>query len=260
MLLEPAGCRRCALGAPRRKVGAYASIRVLGGSATAIRLDVPNDSLRIACYKSSLARGRAAFGRRILSGMKNLDVSAMETTTLGGGCFWCLDAVYRGIEGVHEVVAGYAGGHVENPTYQQVCGGDTGHAEVVRVTFDPGVITFTDLLGVFFSIHDPTTVDRQGGDVGPQYRSVIFTESEVQAEQAQAMVQHLGEEAIFQDPVVTQIEPLDVFYPAEAYHQNYFANNPGQGYCAAVIAPKVSKFRQHYAHLLKENASQSSRP
>jgi len=182
----------------------------------------------------------------------------LESATLGGGCFWCLDAVYRGVNGVHEVVSGYAGGHVDTPTYQQVCTGTTGHAEVVRITFDPSVIPFDELLGIFFSIHDPTTKDRQGADVGPQYRSIVLAESDAQAEAARAMIASLDAEGVFRAPIVTEVEPLEVFHAAEAYHQNFFANNPGQGYCAAVIEPKVAKFRSKYAHLLKGNAAQAS--
>jgi peptide-methionine (S)-S-oxide reductase len=179
----------------------------------------------------------------------------LETTTLGGGCFWCLDAVYRGVEGVHEVVSGYAGGHVEGPSYAQVCEGTTGHAEVVRVAFDPSVIPFRDLLGIFFSIHDPTTKDRQGADVGPQYRSIVLAEDEEQERVAREVIEELGREGVWDAPIVTEVERLERFWPAEPYHQNFFANNPGQGYCQAVIAPKVAKFRSRYAHLLKGNAA-----
>ena len=176
---------------------------------------------------------------------------ARETATLGGGCFWCLDAVYRGVDGVTRVTSGYAGGHVTNPTYQQVCGGDTGHAEVVQVEYDPARIRYREVLGIFFSIHDPTTKDRQGADVGPQYRSVVFTHDEEQARTAREMIADLDREGVWRDPIVTEVEPLDVFHPGEAYHQNFFTNNPDQGYCNVVIAPKVAKFRKQYAHLLK---------
>ena len=178
---------------------------------------------------------------------------ALETTTLGGGCFWCLDAVYRGVEGVHESVAGYAGGHAPHPTYADVCTGTTGHAEVVRLTYDPTVVTFDDLLNVFFAIHDPTTKDRQGADVGPQYRSIVLAESDAQAEAARAKIAELDAEATFGAAIVTEVERLETFHPAEGHHQNFFANNPGQGYCTAVIAPKVSAFRARHAHLLKPN-------
>lgn len=177
------------------------------------------------------------------------------TITLGGGCFWCLDAVYRGVEGVHEVVSGYAGGHVPQPTYAQVCDGTTGHAEVVRVTFDPSVVSLRDLLGVFFSIHDPTTKDRQGADVGPQYRSIVLAEDEDQERVAREVIDEVTREGVWDAPIVTDVERLERFWPAEPYHQNFFANNPGQGYCQAVIAPKVAKFRSRYAHLLKGNVA-----
>ncbi len=175
---------------------------------------------------------------------------AHEVATLAGGCFWCLEAVYDQLKGVTDVVSGYAGGAVENPTYEAVCTGNTGHAEVVQVTFDPDVISYSDLLDVFFTIHDPTTLNRQGADVGTQYRSAIFTHSEAQAETARATIQRLTAEQLWDNPIVTEITPLDRFYPAEDYHQEYFANNPYQGYCMAVIAPKVAKFRkQHLARL-----------
>ena len=179
----------------------------------------------------------------------------LRTTTLGGGCFWCLDAVYRNVEGVHEVVSGYAGGHVEAPSYAQVCDGTTGHAEVVRVTFDPAALSFRDLLGIFFSVHDPTTKDRQGADVGPQYRSIVLAEDEEQERVTREVVEELTREDVWGAPIVTQIERLERFWPAEPYHQNFFANNPGQGYCQAVIAPKVASFRSRFAHLLKTNAA-----
>jgi len=183
----------------------------------------------------------------------------LRTTTLGGGCFWCLDAVYRSVEGVHEVVSGYAGGHVPNPTYQQVCGAGTGHAEVVRIAFDPEVVSFRDLLNVFFSIHDPTTKDRQGADVGPQYRSIVLTEDEEQERVAHEVIDELQREDVFDAPIVTEVERLERFWPGEPYHQNFFANNPGQGYCNVVIAPKVAKFRERHAELLKPNAATAGR-
>lgn len=175
--------------------------------------------------------------------------SKREVATLGGGCFWCLDAAYREIEGVTRVVSGYAGGTVPNPTYEQVCTGRTGHAEVVQVEFDPEAIPYADILDVFWSIHDPTTRDRQGADVGPQYRSVIFTHDEAQAAAARASrdaVQHL-----WPRPVVTEVVPLTAFHPAEDYHQDYFARNPNQGYCQLVINPKLQKLRQKHAARLK---------
>jgi peptide-methionine (S)-S-oxide reductase len=172
-----------------------------------------------------------------------------EVAVLGGGCFWCLDAVYREIEGVTDVVSGYAGGAVANPTYGQVCSGATGHAEVVRVEFDPDVIPYADILDIFWSIHDPTTRDRQGADVGSQYRSIILTSGDAQAETARASRHAI--QAAWPRPVVTEIQQLDVFYPAEEYHQDYFARNPQQGYCQAVINPKLAQVRKTHADRLR---------
>lgn len=179
-------------------------------------------------------------------------MSQQMQATLAGGCFWCLDAVYRNLRGVSQVVCGYSGGHVHNPSYKQVCGGATGHAEAVQITFDPAVISYRDLLEIFFSIHDPTTLNRQGHDVGTQYRSAIFYHDEAQKRVAQEIIAELGASGTWRDPIVTQLAPLDTFYPAEEYHQNYFANNPGQGYCRVVIAPKVENFRRKYRAYLKE--------
>jgi peptide-methionine (S)-S-oxide reductase len=170
----------------------------------------------------------------------------LETATLGGGCFWCLDAVYRDVRGVERVVSGYAGGHVPRPTYEQVCSGRTGHAEVVQITFDPRLVSYRELLEVFFTIHDPTTPNRQGADVGTQYRSIILYHSPEQQQTAQAVMAELGAARVWDAPIVTQVEPLEAFYPAEDYHQEYFARNPNQPYCQIVIAPKVAKFRQKY--------------
>ncbi len=169
-----------------------------------------------------------------------------ETATLGGGCFWCLDAVFRQLNGVEKVVSGYAGGNAANPSYGDVCTGTTGHAEVVQITFDPSVISFRDLLGVFFTIHDPTTQDRQGADVGTQYRSVVLYQSNEQRDQTKAVIEELTRERVWDAPIVTQLVPLTSFYPAEQYHQDYYANNAGQPYCQIVIAPKVAKFRKKY--------------
>lgn len=174
--------------------------------------------------------------------------------TLGGGCFWCLEAVYEQLKGVKQVVSGYAGGFVVNPSYKAVCTGTTGHAEVVQITYDPAVISFDDLLNVFFTIHDPTTLNRQGADVGTQYRSVIFTHNEAQREAALAAIKTVDAQGLWSNPIVTEVKPLEVFFPAEDYHQGYFRNNPYQGYCRAVIAPKVSKFRAKYLEQLKDNA------
>jgi len=169
-----------------------------------------------------------------------------EVATLGGGCFWCLDAVYRQLRGVVKVESGYAGGTKPNPTYRDVCSGQTGHAEVVQITFDPSLIAYRDLLDVFFTIHDPTTKDRQGGDIGSQYRSIILTHSDDQARVAREAVAEVEAEKLYDDPIVTEIEPLTTFYSAERYHQDYFADNARQPYCQAVIAPKVAKFRQKF--------------
>jgi peptide-methionine (S)-S-oxide reductase len=170
---------------------------------------------------------------------------------LAGGCFWCLEAVFDQVSGVSDVVSGYSGGHKANPSYEQVCTGLTGHAEVVKVTFDPAVIPLTDLLHIFFTIHDPTSLNRQGADVGTQYRSAIFYTSPAQQETAAAVIQELTDAKLWSTPVVTQVLPLEAFYPAEEYHQEYFARNPGQGYCQFIISPKVAKFRQKYTKYLK---------
>lgn len=175
-----------------------------------------------------------------------------ELATLGGGCFWCLDAVYRDLRGVEDVVSGYTGGTVKNPTYDQVCSGETGHAEVVQVKFDPKVVTFRELLEVFFTIHDPTTLNRQGADVGTQYRSAIFTHTPEQKKTAEEVMAWLKKEKVWPNPIVTEVSPLKEFYAAESYHQNYYAKNPNAGYCRVVIAPKVSKFRQKFISKLKK--------
>jgi peptide-methionine (S)-S-oxide reductase len=174
-----------------------------------------------------------------------------ETATLAGGCFWCLEAVYNDLRGVTQVVSGYAGGHVASPSYEQVCTGMTGHAEVVQITFDPDVISYRDLLEVFFTIHDPTTLNRQGADVGTQYRSAIFIHSAEQEQIAREAIAGLEASGLWTNPIVTEVVPLDTFYPAEAYHQRYFERNPNQGYCRIVIAPKVAKARKEHLHRLK---------
>jgi peptide-methionine (S)-S-oxide reductase len=168
-----------------------------------------------------------------------------EVATLGGGCFWCLEAVYNELNGVEQVVSGYSGGSVVDPTYQEVCSGTTGHAEVVQVAYDPQVISFKDLLDVFFTIHDPTTPDRQGHDVGPQYRSIILYHDEVQRVAAELTISELTEAKTWDAPIVTEIRPLDVFYPAEEYHRSYYGRNLQQPYCQVVISPKVAKARKH---------------
>ncbi len=174
-----------------------------------------------------------------------------ETATLGGGCFWCLEAVYQQLKGIKHVESGYTGGHVPNPSYEQICGGLTGHAEVIRLIFDPAVVTYRDILEVFFTIHDPTTPNRQGNDIGTQYRSVIYfhsPEQEVVAKQVIAAMAH-----VWDAPIVTELSPAGAYYKAEEHHQNYFRQNPDQGYCAFVVAPKVSKFRQTFADRLKSD-------
>jgi peptide-methionine (S)-S-oxide reductase len=180
-----------------------------------------------------------------------------EIATLAGGCFWCLEAVYDQLRGVEDVVSGYAGGHTPNPTYNQVCSGATGHAEVVQITFDPSVISYRDLLDVFFTIHDPTTLNRQGADVGTQYRSAIFYHSPEQKATAEQTIKELAAERVWHDPIVTEVTPLRAFYPAEMYHQEYFARNPSQGYCQMVVAPKVAKFRKHHMQRLKATSAVS---
>lgn len=183
--------------------------------------------------------------------MSNENLNNYEIATLGGGCFWCLEAIYLDLQGVEKVRSGYAGGEQDNPTYQQVSMGTTGHAEVVQIHFDPAVISYEDLLRIFYTIHDPTTLNRQGADIGTQYRSVIFYHDETQRRSAEKITQEVSAARIWPDPIVTQIEPLRDFFVAEDYHQEYFKRNPNQGYCQVVIAPKVVKFRKSYAHLLK---------
>ncbi len=174
-----------------------------------------------------------------------------EVATLGGGCFWCLEAVFEELRGVKEVVSGYSGGSVPDPAYEQVCTGTTGHAEVVRVIFDPTVISFREILEVYFSIHDPTTLNRQGADVGTQYRSAIFYHTPEQKRIAEEVIAKLEEAGVWEDPIVTEVTPTDAFYGAEAYHQEYFRRNQGQPYCQVVISPKVAKFRKQHLDRLK---------
>jgi peptide-methionine (S)-S-oxide reductase len=174
-----------------------------------------------------------------------------EVATLAGGCFWCLEAVFKDLRGVRGVVSGYAGGHTSNPTYYQVCDGTTGHAEVVQVTFDPREVRFRELLEVFFTIHDPTTLNRQGADVGTQYRSAIFYHTPQQRETAEAVIAEITSARIWDSPIVTEVTPFTKFYPAEDYHQDYFEKNPYQPYCRAVVAPKVAKFRKLFLEKLK---------
>lgn len=173
----------------------------------------------------------------------------METATLGGGCFWCLEAVYQEMKGVQHVESGYTGGHVPNPTYGQICEGTTGHVEVVRVVFDPAIVSYREILETFFTIHDPTTLNRQGNDVGTQYRSAIFFHTEEQQETARHVIAEMAN--VWDAPIVTELKPEQTYYKAEDYHQNYFRQNPLQGYCAFVVAPKVAKFRKTFADRIK---------
>ncbi len=175
-----------------------------------------------------------------------------ETITLAGGCFWCLEAVFDEMKGVLSVDSGYSNGHMANPSYRDVCNGNTGHAEVVQIKFDPAVISFRDVLNVFFAIHDPTSLNRQGGDVGTQYRSGIYYHTPEQKETAETLISELDAQKIWNSPIVTEVEALKNFYTAEDYHQEYFVNNQSQPYCQAVVAPKVAKFRKHYLELLKK--------
>jgi peptide-methionine (S)-S-oxide reductase len=183
----------------------------------------------------------------------NNPTSQTETATLAGGCFWCLEAVYEQLKGVQKVVSGYAGGQTPNPTYPEVCTGETGHAEVVQITYDPQIVTFKDLLEVFFTIHDPTTLNRQGADVGTQYRSAIFYHNEAQKQVAEQVIAEMTAAGVWPRPIVTQVTALEAFYPAEDYHQGYFRKNPYQGYCRAVVAPKVAKFRAKFINRLQRN-------
>ena len=178
-------------------------------------------------------------------------VNSLEVATLAGGCFWCLEAVFKEIAGVEKVVSGYTGGTIVNPTYEQVCGGRTEHAEAVQISFDPLRISYREILEIFFSIHDPTTLNRQGADVGTQYRSAIFYHSEQQKAVAEELIAKLNSAHLWKNPIVTQIVPLRTFYPAEDYHQGYFTQHPEQGYCRAVISPKLNKFRHRWSKHLK---------
>lgn len=177
----------------------------------------------------------------------------MEKATLGGGCFWCIEAIFQHLSGVSEVISGYSGGHTENPSYEQVCSGKTGHAEVVQITFDPEVIAFREILDVFFRVHDPTQKDRQGNDVGPQYRSVIFYHDEEQRKTAEKFIEDLTAQKQFDKPVVTEIAPYENFYPAENYHQDYYLSNPSKPYCAVIIEPKLDKFKSLFTDRLKSD-------
>ena len=176
----------------------------------------------------------------------------MDSATLAGGCFWCIEAVFKEVEGVTSAVSGYSGGKTVNPTYRQVCNDNTGHAEAVQLTFDPAKISYREILEIFFSVHDPTNLNKQGADSGTQYRSAIFYNDEKQKATAEEVIRKLDKERIWNKPIVTQLVPLDKFYPAEEYHQDYFTNNPEQGYCLVVISPKVAKFRKKWADRLRK--------
>ncbi len=180
------------------------------------------------------------------------DCNKMEVATLAGGCFWCLEAIFDELEGVEKVVSGYSGGKTANPSYKEVCGGRTGHAEAVQVVFDPSVISYREILAVFFSMHDPTTLNRQGADVGTQYRSVIFYHDDKQKALAEQLIKELNAAKIWSRPIVTEVAPFGSFYPAEGYHQRYFKQNATQSYCQVVIAPKLAEFREHYSDKLKK--------
>lgn len=176
-----------------------------------------------------------------------------EVATLAGGCFWCTEAVFADLRGIERVESGYSGGTVRNPTYRQVCTGTTGHAEVVQITFDPSVISYRELLGIFFTVHDPTTLNRQGPDEGPQYRSAIFYHTPAQRDIAKEVIRDINAQKIWGAPIVTEVTPFSAFYPAEEYHREYFQRNGGQRYCQVIIAPKVAKFREHYREKLKKS-------
>jgi peptide-methionine (S)-S-oxide reductase len=181
--------------------------------------------------------------------MENTD---LETATLAAGCFWCVEAVFDDLKGVEDVVSGYSGGRTENPTYREVCSETTGHAEVAQIKFNPQELSFKELLQVFFAVHDPTTLNRQGNDIGSSYRSAIFYHDDEQKRIAEEVIKEVTEEGVYDNPIVTEVTAFDKFYPAEDYHQEYFANNPNQPYCAAVVAPKVAKFRQKFLTRLKK--------
>jgi peptide-methionine (S)-S-oxide reductase len=184
-------------------------------------------------------------------GAEKVAEAQRETATFAGGCFWCLQPIFQDLKGVARVVVGYTGGHVKDPTYDEVCTDATGHAEAVQVTFDPGAIPYEDLLRVFFAVHNPTTLNRQGADVGTQYRSAIFFDTPEQKAAAERIRDEVEKARVWDDPIVTELTPLSTFYPAEGYHQDYFAKNPGSGYCRAVVAPKVAKFRKENRERLK---------
>ncbi len=198
-----------------------------------------------------------SYGQQSNKMEKAMDATNLEKATFGAGCFWCVEAVFEEVKGVKSAVAGYAGGDVKDPTYQQVSSGTTGHAEVTRITYDPSVVSYEQLLEVFWHTHNPTTKNRQGADVGPQYRSVIFYHNEEQKEIAEKSLGKTDSSDLWEDPIVTKIQPLTNYSKAENYHQNYYENNPNAGYCSVVIAPKLKKFRKEFKHLLKDKVEQS---
>src|SRR5216684_7472875 len=200
-------------------------------------------------FLEAVTDGKGRYGSSVA---RRMHVSQSEVATLAGGCFWCVEAAFGQLRGVEGVESGYSGGTVPNPSYEDVCTGTTGHAEVVQITFDPQIVSFADLLHVFFTIHDPTTLNRQGGDVGTQYRSAVFYHSAAQKAAAERVMAELAAEKVWDDPLVTELVPLERFYPAEEYHRDYFRRNPTQGYCRAVIAPKVAKVRKRYLDKLKQ--------
>lgn len=202
--------------------------------------------LFLACSDKSISKDTLTLDNKDIENMENLEIA-----TFGAGCFWCIEAVFQELKGVHAVKSGYMGGEVKNPTYEQVCSGTTGHAEVAQIHYDPSVITFKELLEVFWKTHDPTTLNRQGNDVGTQYRSAIFYHNSEQKELAEKYKSELNNQEVFPKPIVTEITLASQFYEAENYHQNYYANNPSQGYCAYVIAPKLEKFRKVFQEKLK---------
>jgi peptide-methionine (S)-S-oxide reductase len=193
-----------------------------------------------------------------MTGMESTENLNLEQATFGGGCFWCTEAVFERVEGVHSVVSGYAGGTVKNPTYKEVCEGITGHAEVIQINYNPSVVSYDELLQIFFKTHDPTTLNRQGADAGTQYRSVIFYHNDEQKKKADYYKSELDKSDAWENPIVTEISPLTNYYPAEDYHQDYFKNNPNQGYCALVIGPKVEKFEKVFKDKLKGKYSEQS--
>jgi peptide-methionine (S)-S-oxide reductase len=203
----------------------------------------------IECDTPGTGGGKTPRGRTPVKFAEHIErmMSETETATVGGGCFWCVEAAFEEIEGVQDVTSGYAGGDTENPTYREVCSGTTGHAEVVQVEYDSDELAYEDVLEIFFTVHDPTTRDREGPDVGSQYRSAIYYHDEAQRETVEQFIEELEAEGAYNDPIVTEVEPLDEFYPAEEKHQNYFAKNPGQPYCTVNITPKVKKVREKFA-------------